>query len=97
MTVLQIIACYLIIMNIVGFFFMGIDKWRAKKHAWRISEATLLLVAVLGGAAGSLLGMHLFHHKTRHWYFLYGSPAMLVVHILLGIFIWKGPVQFIFL
>ncbi len=50
MTVLQIIACYLIIMNIVGFFFMGIDKWRAKKHAWRISEATLLLVAVLGGA-----------------------------------------------
>lgn len=97
MTVLQIIICYLLIMNVIGFFFMGIDKWKAKKRAWRIPEATLLLIAALGGAAGSMLGMHLFHHKTRHWYFLYGIPAMLAVHILLGFFVWKGPVQFIFL
>lgn len=93
MKVLQIIIYYLIVMNVTGFLFMGIDKWKAKKRAWRISEATLLLIAALGGATGSLLGMHLFHHKTRHWYFLYGIPAMLVIHILLGLFIWKGPLQ----
>ena len=97
MTVLQVILYYLAAMNLLGFFFMGLDKWKAKKRAWRIPEATLLLVSALGGAAGALIGMHLFRHKTRHWYFLYGIPAMLVVHILLGIFIWKGPVQFIFL
>ena len=93
----MIVLYYLIAMNIAGFLFMGIDKWKAKKRAWRISEATLLLIAALGGAAGSMLGMHLFHHKTRHWYFLYGIPAMLVIHILLFLFLWKGPVQFIFL
>lgn len=95
MTVLQVIICYLITMNVIGFLFMGIDKWKAKKRAWRIPEATLLLIAALGGAVGSMLGMHLFRHKTRHWYFLYGIPAMLAVHILLTLLIWKGPVQFI--
>lgn len=94
---LMIILYYFIAMNVIGFLFMGIDKRKAKKRAWRISEATLLLIAALGGAAGSMLGMHLFHHKTRHWYFLYGIPAMLVIHILVFLFLWKGPVQFIFL
>lgn len=97
MKVLQIILYYLIVMNVIGFLLMGLDKWKAKKHAWRISEMTLLLVAALGGAVGSMLGMHLFHHKTRHWYFLYGIPAMLAVHILIVLFIWKGPLQFILL
>lgn len=97
MTVLQVISYYLITMNVLGFLFMGLDKWKAKKRAWRIPEATLLLIAALGGAIGSMIGMHLFHHKTRHWYFLYGIPAMLIIHILLGLLIWKGPVQFIML
>lgn len=97
MTVLRIILYYLIAINAVGFLFMGLDKWKAKKRAWRISEATLLLVAALGGAIGSMLGMYLFRHKTRHWYFRYGIPAMLVVHILIGLLIWKGPVQVILL
>ena len=97
MTVFQIIIYYFITMNLLGFVFMGLDKWKAKKRAWRIPEATLLLIAVLGGAAGSLISMHLFHHKTRHWYFLYGIPVMLVIHILIALFIWKGPVQFILL
>lgn len=96
MTTLQIILCYLVIMNGMGFFFMGIDKWKAKKRAFRIPETTLLLVSALGGAAGALLGMRLFHHKTRHWYFAYGIPAMLIVHILVWLFMWKGPVEFIF-
>lgn len=97
MTVVQVILYYLVAMNVFGFLFMGLDKWKAKKRAWRIPEATLLLIAALGGAIGSMVGMHLFHHKTRHWYFLYGIPAMLVIHILLGLFVWKGPVQFIML
>lgn len=97
MKVLQTILCYLFIMNGLGFVFMGLDKWKARKRAWRISEATLLLIAALGGSLGSMVGMHLFRHKTRHWYFLYGIPVLLVLHILLGIFMWKGPVQFIFL
>ena len=97
MTVLQVILYYLAAMNLLGFFFMGLDKWKAKKRAWRIPEAPLLLVSALGGAAGALIGMHLFRHKTRHWYFLYGIPAMLAVHLLLAFFIWKGPVQFILL
>lgn len=97
MTVFQVISYYLITMNVLGFLFMGLDKWKAKKRAWRIPEATLLLIAALGGAMGSIIGMHLFHHKTRHWYFLYGIPVMLVIHILLALFIWKGPVQFILL
>lgn len=97
MTVFQVILYYLITMNVLGFLFMGLDKWKAKNRAWRIPEATLLLIAALGGAVGSMIGMHLFHHKTRHWYFLYGIPVMLVIHILLGLFVWKGPVQFIML
>lgn len=97
MTVFEVILYYIIAMNVIGFLFMGIDKWKAKKRAWRISEATLLLIAALGGAMGSLLGMHLFHHKTRHRYFVYGIPAMLAIHILLILFLWKGPVQFILL
>ena len=97
MTVVQVILYYLAAMNLLGFFFMGLDKWKAKKRARRIPEATLLLVSALGGAAGALIGMHLFRHKTRHWYFLYGIPAMLAVHLLLAFFIWKGPVQFILL
>lgn len=84
-------------MNATGFLFMGIDKWKAKKRAWRISEATLLLVAALGGALGSLIGMRVFHHKTRRRHFVYGIPAMLVIHILLILFLWKGPVQLILL
>ncbi len=97
MTVLQISCCYLIIVNAAGFLFMGIDKRRAKKRAWRIPEATLFIIAVIGGALGTLLGMYLFRHKTRHWYFVYGMPAILAVQILAVIFMLKGPVQFIVL
>ncbi len=54
MTVLEIISYYLMTMNLMGFLFMGADKWKAKKRAWRIPEATLLLIAALGGAAGAI-------------------------------------------
>ena len=92
-----IFLIYLFFINLTGYAMMGIDKKRAVRGAWRISEASLFWVALAGGALGCTLGMHRFRHKTRHWYFLYGIPAMLAVHLLLAFFIWKGPVQFILL
>lgn len=69
-------AVYLTVVNVIGFAVMGIDKKRAIRGAWRISEASLFLTALLGGALGCTLGMRYFHHKTRHWYFKYGMPAI---------------------
>ena len=57
---------YLIVINIVTFLVYGIDKWKAKQGSWRISEATLLILAVIGGSIGALLGMRVWHHKTMH-------------------------------
>lgn len=86
MSVYLVIGIYLLAVNLIGFALMGIDKRKAKKRAFRIPEATLFLVAIIGGSIGSILGMHLFHHKTRHWYFLYGMPAILVLQIILVVF-----------
>ena len=57
---------YLIVINVVTFLVYGIDKWKAKQGSWRISEATLLIMAVIGGSIGALLGMQVWHHKTMH-------------------------------
>lgn len=70
---------YLVIMNIAGFFMMGLDKRRAKRHEWRISEKTLFLCALLGGCLGSWAGMYAFRHKTKHWYFVIGMPLLTVL------------------
>ena len=94
MDVILLITLYLIGINITGFFMMGYDKWKAKKHAWRVPEAALFIVAIIGGSVGSILGMHLFRHKTRHWYFLYGLPAILFLQIALVILLYHAPVQF---
>ncbi len=72
----KILAAYLVIVNFLGFAVMGIDKKRAIRGAWRISEASLFLTALVGGSLGCTLGMHYFHHKTKHWYFRYGMPAI---------------------
>ena len=74
---------YLVILNIAGFISMGIDKAKAKKHAWRIPEKTLFLLSIIGGSVGAWLGMYAFHHKTKHWYFVVGMPLILVVQIAL--------------
>lgn len=84
---LIILIVYLIIMNIAGFATMGIDKAKAKKGAWRIPEATLFLVAVLGGSVGSILGMQHFRHKTKHWYFTVGMPVIFFLQLALAIMI----------
>lgn len=78
---------YLVVMNLIGFAMMGIDKKRAIKGAWRISEATLFTAAFIGGSLGCILGMRQFRHKTKHWYFKYGMPAILMIQILVVGFI----------
>ena len=74
---------YLSLINVTGFFLMWADKKRAKKGAWRISEKTLFGCALLGGSLGTTVGMHVFHHKTKHWYFKYGMPLILIVQVVL--------------
>lgn len=85
------IAGYLAAINIIGFLIIGIDKAKAKKHAFRISEAALFFVAIIGGSLGSILGMYTFRHKTKHWYFKYGMPLILIIQIGLLIFLYKSP------
>lgn len=79
---------YLILMNLIAFALYGIDKHRAKQGAWRISEYTLLLVALLGGSLGALLGMRYFRHKTRHRKFRYGIPLILLLQLGLGLYLF---------
>ena len=79
---------YFIIINVVAFFMYGLDKYKAKHNQWRIPERALLGVAVFGGTLGAIAGMNFFHHKTKHAYFRYGLPAMLVVQILLIVWVF---------
>ncbi len=82
-TIRTVIFIYMLIMNLIGFFLMGIDKHKAKKHVWRVSEKGLFLASIIGGSLGTLLGMYFFRHKTKHWYFVVFMPLILVVHIVL--------------
>ena len=78
---------YLIVINVVTFTVYGIDKLKAKQGSWRISEATLLILAVIGGCIGALLGMKVWRHKTQHKKFKYGLPLILLAQIALISFI----------
>lgn len=83
----KILSIYLLIINAIGFILMLADKIKAKKNLWRIPEATLFLVAVIGGSVGSLLGMYTFRHKTKHIKFIVGMPLILAVQILAAVLI----------
>lgn len=72
---------YIILLNIMGFVIMYIDKEKAKKNKWRIRERTLLLVAILGGSIGSYIGMKKFKHKTKHAKFKYGIPIIILIQL----------------
>ncbi len=86
MTTEQLILIYLVAMNVVTFFMYGIDKWKAKRSKWRISEATLLGLAVIGGSIGAWLGMKVWHHKTMHKKFQFGIPMIIVAQV--AMIIW---------
>lgn len=79
------IAAYLICINLAGLASMWLDKRKAIRHQWRIPEATLFFIALLGGGLGSIVGMQLFRHKTRHWYFVCGMPAIFFTELALAI------------
>ena len=79
-----LLAGYLLLVNLAGFLLMGLDKRRARRGAWRISAKALFLAAVLGGSLGSIVGMRTFRHKTKHWYFRYGLPALLIGQLALA-------------
>ncbi|MGN1267271.1 MAG: DUF1294 domain-containing protein [Dorea sp.] len=81
----EIVWIYLIAVNLVAFAMYGSDKRKAKKNQWRIPEATLLGVALIGGSVGALLGMKVFRHKTKHWKFKIMVPLFLVLHLAMGI------------
>ncbi len=88
---------YFVIVNLLGFALMGIDKRKAVRHAFRIPEATLFSVALVGGSIGSILGMFLFRHKTRHWYFKFGLPIILLIQIVIIAFLHFSPIEFSFM
>lgn len=81
------LAVYLAVINLAMFIVYGADKRRARKGKWRVPEKTLFLLPLLGGSAGALLGMRVFHHKTRHWYFVWGIPAILLAQIALAVWL----------
>ena len=78
---------YLFAINIVSFFLYGIDKYKAKKNKWRIPEATLLMIAVIGGSIGAWGGMRLWHHKTMHKKFKYGIPVIMNMQVCLVVYL----------
>jgi len=95
MNVITLLTAYFVTVNIIGFALMGIDKYKAKKRAFRIPEATLFIVALIGGSIGSFLGMYAFRHKTRHRSFVYGMPAILVLQVILAVAFLTAPFEII--
>ena len=77
---------YLLVINVVGFLYMGIDKWKAKHNAWRIPENTLFGITALGGGIGTIVGMYTFRHKTQKTKFTIGLPAILILEIILLVY-----------
>lgn len=84
---LSVLVIYLLLINIITFFVYGIDKRKAQRNRFRIKEATLLTFALVGGSIGALLGMYIFRHKTKKWYFKFGVPLILLLQIALVIYI----------
>ncbi len=81
----EIIWVYLLIINVTAFWMYAIDKRKAVKNKWRISERALLLAAFLGGSVGAFAGMKVFHHKTNHWKFKILVPLFLILQIVLAV------------
>ena len=81
---LKWIALWVLFWSILDFVLMGVDKRKAKKHRWRVPGKAFFLIALVGGSPGAILGMYTFRHKTRHWYFKWGLPAILIAQLALG-------------
>lgn len=98
MDVIFLLILYFAAINLISFAVMGVDKYKARKQLFRIPEATLFIFALIGGSIGSIAGMYTFRHKTRHWYFVYGMPAILILQIMIWLVLTRVlPIQFSFL
>ena len=87
---LHAIVIYLVVINVMTFLTFGVDKWKAKKSKWRIREAALLTLALIGGSVGAWLGMKVWHHKTLHKKFRYGIPAIFILQLIVaGVLLFK--------
>lgn len=95
MNAIDLLILYFIFVNLLGFTLMGIDKRKAIKRLWRIPEAVLFIVAIIGGSIGCIFGMQIFRHKTRTWNFVYGIPAILILQIILFLLILNAPIEFL--
>ncbi len=83
------VTIYFLAINIVLFVVMGVDKYRAIRQRWRIPEATLFILALVGGACGGTVGMYSFRHKTKHWYFAVFFPLLALAQLALYFFVYK--------
>lgn len=84
----RILLIYVALINLAAFLMYGLDKRRAIKDKWRIPERVLLLSALIGGSVGAFAGMQVFHHKTKHWKFIIGVPACLLLHVGMTVAYW---------
>ena len=82
-----VLLVWLAVINLLTFIVYGADKRRARKGKWRVPEKTLFLLPLLGGSVGGILGMRVFHHKTKHWYFVWGVPAILLAQLALAVWL----------
>lgn len=85
----QLLYIYVIVMSVIGFLSMGMDKWKAKQKKWRIKESTLFLIAIFGGVIGSILGMFVFNHKTKHLTFKLGFFSILIIESAIIFFLYN--------
>ena len=92
-----ILIAYLIAINLLGLILMGVDKIKAKRRKWRIPEATLFLVAAIGGSVGSIAGMYIFRHKTKHMTFKIGIPLIIFLQVLFIVLLRLSPLNFSFI
>ena len=97
MNAFTLLVCYLAGINAAGLLLTGIDKRRAKRHAYRIPEATLFLIAIAGGSIGCIIGMYLFRHKTKHPSFVIGMPLILLAQLLMIFVLWRFALHIIFI
>ena len=87
-TPVQLLLIWLAAVNLLAFALMGLDKWKARNDRWRIPEKTLFLFPLLGGPVGGIAGMRCFRHKTKHWYFKYGIPAICILEMIVAGYVW---------
>lgn len=95
MSVPTFIAWFVFLINLIAFLLMGIDKNRARNNQWRISESTLIIISLIGGAIGTFIGMFCFHHKTKKAKFAVGIPLILILHLgLIITFFYILPIEY---